>query len=245
MSGTMQAASTGSMPLSGGNVAINPIGFGYYPSEGSRGVSLQYNWTVDIGFNEDLSQIVAKGVQTAIQGVWIDNSSNPEAVIMTINGTGQVIVCPGLAQGVFPAFFTGVPGYQIAVQQVAANGATPAVTRLILLNAPVSPQVWYLGPSVGVLKYRASTSVSVNNAAPTTVVLALTYRRSLTLQNPPTNPANFWLNVSGNQGTVGAGLFIVPGGAMVFGSASNPIPLDGISAINDGVAPQNMTVTGG
>jgi hypothetical protein len=131
MSGNIQPSPTATMTVSGGQAGISPVGFGYYPAEGSRVVSAQYSWATLTGYAEDLSGLVARGVQTAIQSAFVDNSTNPNAVTITVLGTDQVVVVPANSQGVFPLFFTGAPGFTIAVASTNAG-----VTRLYLLNVP-------------------------------------------------------------------------------------------------------------
>jgi hypothetical protein len=132
MSGTTQAAQSASMTAAAGNYAVVPIGFGYYPKEGSRAVSLAYNWTNQISYNEDLSQLVARGVETSIQGMFVDNSAGQATVNILIEGSGQQIIIPSQYQGLFPVFFSGAPSFQIT----AGSSNAGAVTRIILLNVP-------------------------------------------------------------------------------------------------------------
>ena len=138
MSGSIQQPPTATMSIAANTGGVYPIGFGYYPQEGSKAVSVQYAWGAGItGYAEDLSQLVARGVQTAIQAVYIDNSQSTGDVALTVNGSGQVIVCPSGYQGVAPIFFTGTPGFAI---QTVTDYVTPStctgVTRLIFLNVP-------------------------------------------------------------------------------------------------------------
>lgn len=142
MSGTgLQSAGIATMSVVGGQAGINPIGYGYYPQEGSRCISAQYSWTSQAGYYEDLSQIVARGIETSIQGVFIDNSQCTLAATMLIEGTGHVLVCPASSQGIFPCFFTANPAFQLTVSTTQAS----AVTRLYLINVPPGgPGVWHI-----------------------------------------------------------------------------------------------------
>jgi len=144
MSGTVQPAQTATQLVSSGAAGIFPIGFGYYPVEGSRVVTPEYNWLNTTGipaYAEDLSQLVARGVETSIQGVVIDNATNANPVTITIGGSGQVLTVPAYSQGVFPIFFTGTPSYQVTSPlsnnslTVTPSGYTP-VTRCYWLNVP-------------------------------------------------------------------------------------------------------------
>lgn len=138
MSGTIQPAQTGSLTVASGAFGVFPVSYGYYPAEGSRCVTAQYNWTTQ-GYAEDLSGLPAMGVETTIQSAFIDNSSNPQAVTLTVGGTGQVVVIPPNSQTVVPLFFVGTPSYSISVPTV---GAASAVTRVYLLNVPCGSGGW-------------------------------------------------------------------------------------------------------
>jgi hypothetical protein len=139
MSGTLQPPPTATMSVASGASGVFPVSFGYYPAEGSRCVSAQYNWATQAGYAEDLSQLAARGIETTIQSVFVDNAANTQAVTLVIGGSGQVVVIPPLAQGTFPLYFTGTPSFTISVPAAAAG-----LTRLFLLNVPGSGAgVWY------------------------------------------------------------------------------------------------------
>ncbi len=138
MSQTLQPASPGALTIASGQSGVFPVSFGYYPAEGSRCVTAVYNWATLTGYVEDLSQLVAKGVETSIQSVFVDNSQCLTPVTITVGGTGQVLVCQASGQGMYPLLFTGTPNYQIAT---TATGAA-SVTRLYLLNVPGGVGSW-------------------------------------------------------------------------------------------------------
>ena len=147
MSGSLQAQQTGSLTLAGGAGTAFPIGMGYFPSEGSRAVTLQYQFLGApvsgglAGYTEVLTNLVAQGVESTIQGVWIDNAANPQAVTFFVPATGQYIYVPANYQGVFPVMFTGTPQYQLT----CASALIAGITRVSLLNVPVSPSQWAAG----------------------------------------------------------------------------------------------------
>jgi hypothetical protein len=132
------------MAVASGAAAAFPVGFGYYPPEGSRVVSAQYNFATQLAFAEDLSQLVARGVETSIQSAYIDNSANSFNVTLTIGGTLQVLNIPPFACGIFPVFFTGTPAFSIVSAGNVNNAVlgTAALTRVLLLNVPASPDLW-------------------------------------------------------------------------------------------------------
>jgi hypothetical protein len=173
MSGSgVQGLQTGSQTVASGAFGVFPVGFGYYPTEGSRVVTTQYNWTSQALYYEDLSQLVALGVETSIQAVFIDNSNVGQNAVLIIAGTGQVIVIPAFSQGVYPVFFTGTPSFQLSVASV-----NPAVTRCCWLNVPAQPGVWTVGgagavsTAAPVLVAGTSQSLSLDTAGALRVAL--------------------------------------------------------------------------
>lgn len=146
MSGSVSSPNIGTMSVASGAAAAFPVGFGYYPPEGSRVVSAQYNFSAQLAYAEDLSQLVARGVETSIQSVWIDNSQNSFVVTLVVTGSQQTIIVPPNTVGMYPVFFTGSPGFYIASAGANNNDVTgfvtPAVTRVLLLNVPASPEVY-------------------------------------------------------------------------------------------------------
>lgn len=130
---------SGSVLISSGAAGAFPVSYGYYPHEGSRCVSAAYNWTAQASFTEDMGQLVARGVETTIQTVFIDNSGNAQSVTLTANGTGQVITCPASSQGFFPFLLTGIPGFTIATPATIA-----ATTKCFFVNVPIAACVWHV-----------------------------------------------------------------------------------------------------
>lgn len=163
MSGAIQALPVGTMTVASNQAGAFPIAYGYYPAEGSKAVSSQYAWSATVhGFSEDLSQLVAKGVETTIQGVFIDNSTVAGPVMLQINGSLQAVVCPGFSQGVFPLFFTGTPAFSISV----ASTITAGVTRCTFLNVPCgSAAVWSATATTPALDSTGSALVDTETTA--------------------------------------------------------------------------------
>lgn len=222
MSSSLQPAQTASMTVASGAAGIMPCAFGYYPAEGSRAVSAQYNWASLAGYNEDLSQLVARGVETTIQALYVDNSSCPVSVTVTVNGTGQVIVCPAYSQGIFPAFFTGTPGFQIV-----AGGISNTVTRVIMLNVPPNAAgIW--GVSSGGSKIIVPLDVAqvTTGGVAVTAINAGHRTGGGFISNPSGAAANLGINEIGvATGTTSAGntTFIQPGQTYTLQASPNPV----------------------
>lgn len=152
MSDTLvQPLSPGNLTLSQGTASIVPVGFGYYPEEGSRVVTCQYNWGVQTSYAEDMSQLEARGVFTAIQSVFVDNSANLNSVAMTFQGTGHTLICPASSQAIFPLFVTGQAAFlvQSSVAGLTASQFASQVTRLYLMNTPANSGGVWAAPALG------------------------------------------------------------------------------------------------
>lgn len=209
MSATIQPTQTGSQTVASGGASINPISYGYYPAEGSRAVSVIYNWAAQTGYAEDLSQLVARGVETTIQSIFIDNTNCTTTVFIQISGTGQVISCPAGGQGIFPALFGGSPNFQIFVGSTGVGS-----TRCNLLNVPTGSGVWASGSATP----RTLVPLDVSTVATGgTAVVALSAGHRAAggwIQNPLTASTNLGINEIGTaSGTTSVGntTFIAPG----------------------------------
>ena len=170
MSATLQIAQVANLPLSGGSAPVVPIAMGLYPGEGSVVVSLQYNFANAIsmgglyGFAEVISPLVALGVQSTIQAVWIDNGMNALPVTFYIPASNQCIYVPAGYQGVYPAFFSGMGSYQLSVTAPISSG----YTRISLLNVPVNAAQWEsgapsgMGANIGLFNFTQTFSVGLS-----------------------------------------------------------------------------------
>ena len=221
MSGNLQGQNLATMLVSSGAAGIMPTSYGYYPHEGSRVVSAAYSWATQTGYVEDLSQLVARGVETTIQSAWIDNSQCTQAVTIMISGSDQVLVIPANSQGCYPFLCTGAPGFQISVAATVAGG----LTRVGLLNLPVTMGPW---PTSGggltatiPAKAGASTSIVAGGTAQTAVAAGAITSEAL-IKNPNGATESLFLDLVHPAGLVdGAGgttfellpgdTFVVPG----------------------------------
>lgn len=132
-----------SSTIASGRAGIAPISYGYHPQEGSRSVSLQFDWRTRTSYTDDLSQLVAMGIESTVQTIVVDNTDNPQSVTFTFFDTGQTIVCPGNSLGYFPIFVTAGGLFTAAVPFLAV-----ATTRVEFLNVALSPSVSGLQPAL-------------------------------------------------------------------------------------------------
>lgn len=199
MSGTIQPAQTGAQTIASGGAGVFPTTFGYYPAEGSRCISAVYPWASVSGYQEDLSQLEARGVETTIQSAYVDNSLCGQPVSFLVLGTQQVIAVGPGRQACIPLFFTGTPLLQISVPTTDAG-----VTRVFYLNVPgISASSWspFTGQEGG--NNIAQTVVTVPATTSTQVIAARADRSFLSLVNIGTGDA--WLSFNSTPATVNGG----------------------------------------
>jgi hypothetical protein len=204
----LQLPPSASMTVSGNTAGVFPVSFGYFPSEGSRCVSVQYDWTSRTSYAEDLSQLVARGVETTIQGVYVDNSTVAQYVTLSVAGTGQILIVPPYSQGLFPVFFTGTPSYAISVPASAAS-----VTRLILLNVPPQSVGVWAGASGATSTVTGNLNInSVNYTPPPPVAVDYIHNQLISTVNYTANGTGgdtlglvSYMAIAANGFTVGAG----------------------------------------
>jgi hypothetical protein len=177
-----------------------PVSFGYYPEEGSRVVTAQYDWATVTSFNEDCSQLVAKGIETSIQSAYIDNSNNPNFVSLLVGGSLHLIIITAFSQGIVPLFFTGTPNFQVYVNSVAN-----ATTRLYLLNVPCGgAQVWPANSAVAAAVLSATPVSSLMGITATTLIKPTPGRLFSIVVEVVTAVAAITINDAPNVGTITA-----------------------------------------
>lgn len=124
---------------------------------------------------DDFFKEESGGVIDKIQGVWIDNTNNPQVFILTLPQTGQQIeVAPGL-QCIAPLF---------APTPLKFSGTCSGigVTQVIFLNVPVAPMTW------GTLRgnFVNNSGVIAAGGVSQLLLAADTLRQRLIVHNPLT-----------------------------------------------------------
>lgn len=89
-------------------------------------------YTVDLSQNQNLAQVAF------IQGVYVDNSNNSQALLILCASTNQVVQVPANNQGYFPLLAGEVPKF-------AVSSTGTATVPLYFYNVPIAPTLW--GPS--------------------------------------------------------------------------------------------------
>jgi hypothetical protein len=116
-----------------------PIFNALIPSEGPKGLPLTFDFTAQSAYPIDLTLQVERGVISAIQSFFIDNSANSGPLTITILQSGQVLKAPGGYQGYVAALVPNPPQFTVS----CAGGSTGTI---VALNIPTGVGFW---PSVG------------------------------------------------------------------------------------------------
>lgn len=85
----------------------------------------------------DGEQVVSNGRIEYLQGVFIDNADNVDALTLTIGTTGQRVICPPRSQGYFSILAPNPPRIVAETPQ----GGTK-VLDLLFYNVPIQAAVW-------------------------------------------------------------------------------------------------------
>ena len=114
-----------------------PVFAALIPREGPKAVPVPFDFTAYNSQVVDLSNLQQRGLISAVQAVFADNSANPVALVISVNGSQQNIIVPPNSQGYFPLL---VPA---AIElTVSMTGATSPGTTIFLLNFPVPAVQW-------------------------------------------------------------------------------------------------------
>lgn len=112
---------------------------GYVPKQGSRALQVQINFTALVQtFSRDLLNEQMSGGIELVQGVYIDNGSNPTVLSLAFNALGQIITVKGNTQGYYPLLVPNGKLNFVATSAVAG----PQTVNLIFTNIFVNPSVW-------------------------------------------------------------------------------------------------------
>lgn len=126
--------------MSGSQVApntANAVENGIIPKEGPKVLTLILPFPGG-PFNFNLLQQIQQGQVSNIQCLFIDNSANNVALQMTVQITGQKLIVPPQAQGVFPIFWP----LSSQITFTGYNGSPTAPVSILCLNVPLPLCVW-------------------------------------------------------------------------------------------------------
>lgn len=107
------------------------------PKGGPATIPCELNFTNTARIVIDGEQVVANGRIEFLQGVYIDNADNLDALTLTVQTTGQRLICPPRSQGYFSILAPNPPRIVAETPQ----GGTKIID-VWFYNVPIQAQVW-------------------------------------------------------------------------------------------------------
>lgn len=142
-------------------------------------------------FNENTN-----GAIDFVQSLYIDNASNPDALVIVMNVTGQRLVIPPYSQGTYPCLASTPLQFRVSTTQGALN------CMVGCLNVPMPFAAWFsqfagplnvaTPPYVGAYIDR-SGSVAIANT-PQVLAAANPTRKQIIIRNPAINNESLFIN---------------------------------------------------
>lgn len=110
------------------------------PDEGPKAIPVRLDFTpsspATLTYVLDLELIWSQAKISMIQTIFIDNSQNSNALSVTVNGTGQIIVAAANTQGYYAVLCPNPP-------KLSFSSASSSVALVVfLINIPISGVVW-------------------------------------------------------------------------------------------------------
>lgn len=122
------------MPAPITSIGINNV---MIPKGGPKVVPTNLDFSTVAQIDIDGEPIVSQGKIEFLQGVFIDNADNLDKFTLTMNVTGERIICPPQSQGYFTILQPNPPKMLAGTTQ--ANGK---IINLQFYNVPIIPAVW-------------------------------------------------------------------------------------------------------
>lgn len=202
------------LPAIGSQLIDTGIFNGVVPKEGPKGVAIPVPFD-NVRKTFVIQTLLAQSQKfiSQIVGVYVDNSANPNPLIITTEVINETIEFPARSQGYLPLLAP-----KNANITLTSLGATPI--SIVLLNVPVPAVVWSADGSQGAMTGMAGNSGVTGAAA--LIVPANPLRSALIVSNTGTVP--FVLAGSSADAAAGNGVTVPAGQSF---STSPPAPYVG------------------
>lgn len=199
------------------------------PNQGPMAMPLRLDFTTNNRIEFDLEKAEALNIISWIQSVYADNSDNPVALTIVVDQTGQRIVVPALAQGIWPIIACKSPRFVCTT--TAGVNITPLI---ILLNVPMPLTQW--GPIAATASLVTSGAFTDRSGTGTggsvQIAAANAARKGFSIENLPGNAHSIYLNfgaaATDNSGTPDS-YEIMPGGS--FGGYLGPVSTQTVNVL--------------
>ncbi len=108
------------------------------PPEGPRVLPFIYDFQTAAIIDQDLVLPIQNGVIESIQTMFVDNSTNPNALTINVGEKGQTIVFPPRSQGYVPILFNDQDG----TFTFSTTQGVGVVVNVFFANVPIMPIIW-------------------------------------------------------------------------------------------------------
>lgn len=204
--------------------------------KGPKALPMILDFTINAVQDFDFVQEMEGGVIDFIQGVFIDNSNNPNSLTLLFTGTNQKIVVPATSQGIWPVICPS-ENLHCTASTLTGNGL---LVSLLFLNVPTAYTSW--GPitvnaSFAIVRgaYASKSGVIAAGGVSQQLAAANANRNRLIIQNPGTAAGqgigaaeSLFVNFTGNAGVNdGTSMEIFPGG--YFDTSFGPVSTQAVN----------------
>lgn len=199
-----------------------PLGIynGPIPQEGPKTIPVSANFATVASYIIDFTLIYSQRFITEIQAVWIDNSTNNQAVTLTNLISNQSITFGAGRQGIVPVLCPNPPKFQ-------ATSSGNGTVQFQFLNVPITCLSWPTSNTA--FAFDGSGNLLVDD--PTLNALMASIVANGGIINEPAAFTNFAANNAGTQIKTGAGTLL--GVSVNTKGATSTISLyDAVSATN-------------
>ena len=117
------------------NTTFQPVANAKVPKEGPKAIPLVLDFTATQSYQVDLTQQQQAAKISFIQGAFIDNSANPQPLVIATGNSQQNLVIPGYSQAYVPLLLPNPPTF-------VASTTGGVVVSIIALNIPMDIAVW-------------------------------------------------------------------------------------------------------
>lgn len=202
---------------------------GYAPAGGPKAMPYEFDFSVDAEIIADLLDENTRGVMGFVQGMYVDNSDNPNPFTIIFKITNQRIVVPANSQGTYPILAPDQTAF------VASTTPGDGIKVLVqFLNVPTAYTQWgpisvnaNISPTEAVSITDASTTLAVASTSQQ-ILAANANRKYLYIENPTSEVESLWINYGGAAQEGVDSVELTPGESLSFGGV---LPSDAIEFI--------------
>lgn len=205
---------------------------GLAPAEGPKALGMTFDFSVNASYHDNFLQENTGGNFQFCQGIYVDNSDNPNPLTVKFSMTQQRIVVPALAQGMWPVMAPDQTDFVISTTPGNDKNGNPLKINVQFLNVPTAYTQW--GPItvnsavtvnaslIPVAAVAADFSSATGAGVSQLLFPANANAKRRTVQNPSQNIDSIFINFGGVAATnAPPSVEITPGSS--YDTGSGPI----------------------